>query len=93
MSSEAEAQKLLNEFEYNQQRNLLVQTIKIMLSEFLEHWMEKYVKYTVKRQPLKDIRILSSLSLACFSSSVSSRLRGFPDAWLLVSCKPKIPFS
>ncbi|HBS47450.1 MAG TPA: hypothetical protein DEA91_28765 [Paenibacillus sp.] len=64
MSSEAETQKLLNQCEYNQQRNLLAQTIKMMLYE-----------------------------LACFSSSVCSRLRGFPDAWLLVSCKPKIPFS
>ncbi|WP_438447108.1 site-specific integrase [Gorillibacterium sp. sgz5001074] len=44
-SSEAEAKKLLNEFEYNQQRNLLVQTSKMTFAEFLEHWMDNYVKY------------------------------------------------
>ncbi|OMD44036.1 site-specific integrase [Paenibacillus odorifer] len=45
VSTEAEAKKLLNEFEYNQQRNLLVQTTKMTFSDFLEHWMENYVKY------------------------------------------------
>lgn len=44
-STEAEAKKLLAEFEYNQQRNLLVQSSNITLLEFLEHWMENYVKY------------------------------------------------
>lgn len=44
-SSEEEARKLLNEFEYNRQRNLLVQTTKMTFAEFLEHWMENYVKY------------------------------------------------
>lgn len=44
-SSEAEAKKLLNEFEYNQQRNLLVQTSKMTFAEFLEHWTDNYVKY------------------------------------------------
>jgi integrase len=44
-SSEAEAKKLLNEFEYNQQRNILVQTMKMSFSEFLSHWEENYVKY------------------------------------------------
>lgn len=44
-SSETEAKKLLSEFEYNQQRNLLVQTTKMTFTEFLKHWMENYVKY------------------------------------------------
>jgi hypothetical protein len=44
-STEAEAKKLLTEFEYNQQRNLVVQTTKMTFSEFLSHWMENYVKY------------------------------------------------
>ncbi|MGG4416719.1 site-specific integrase, partial [Brevibacillus agri] len=44
VSTEAEAKKLLNEFEYNQQRNLLVQNSKMTLAEFLEHWMDNYVK-------------------------------------------------
>lgn len=43
--SEREAKKLLTEFEYNQQRNLLVNSSKITLGKFLEHWMENYVKY------------------------------------------------
>lgn len=44
-SSEAEAKKLLSEFEYNQQRNMVVPTSKMSLAEFLDHWMENYVKY------------------------------------------------
>jgi integrase len=44
-STEEEAKKLLTEFEYNQQRNLVVQTTKMTLSEFLSHWMDNYVKY------------------------------------------------
>lgn len=44
-STEAEAKKLLNEFEYNQQRHLLVQTTDMTLAEFLSHWMDNYVKY------------------------------------------------
>jgi integrase len=44
-SSESEAKKLLTEFEYNMQRNLVVQTTKMTFSEFLNHWMENYVKY------------------------------------------------
>lgn len=44
-STEEEAKKLLTEFEYNQQRNIIVQTSKMTLSEFLCHWMDNYVKY------------------------------------------------
>lgn len=44
-STEAEAKKLLSEFEYNQQRNMLVQPSKMKVVEFLDHWMENYVKY------------------------------------------------
>jgi hypothetical protein len=44
-STEEEAKKLLTEFEYNQQRNLVVQTTKMTLKEFLSHWMDNYVKY------------------------------------------------
>jgi integrase len=44
-SSEVEAEKLLNEFQYNQQRNLIVQSTKMTLAEFLDHWMDNYVKY------------------------------------------------
>jgi integrase len=44
-SNEAEAKKLLNEFDYNQQRNLVVPTTNMSLAEFLQHWMENYVKY------------------------------------------------
>ncbi|OMD42778.1 site-specific integrase [Paenibacillus borealis] len=44
-STEAEAKKLLAEFEYNQQRNSLVQPSSITVLDFLEHWMENYVKY------------------------------------------------
>ncbi|OMD35136.1 MULTISPECIES: site-specific integrase [Paenibacillus] len=55
-SSEAEAKKLLNEFEYNQQRNLLVQTTKMTFSEFLEHWIEKYVKYNCEETTIYGYR-------------------------------------
>lgn len=55
-STEAEAKKLLNEFEYNQQRNLLVQTTKMAFSEFLEHWMENYVKYNCEETTIYGYR-------------------------------------
>jgi site-specific recombinase XerD len=45
VSSETEAKKLLNEFEYNLCRNMVVPTSKMSLAEFLDHWMENYVKY------------------------------------------------
>lgn len=44
-SSEDEAKKLLTEFEYNQQRNLLALQSDMLLSEFLDYWMNNYVKY------------------------------------------------
>ncbi|MEK5141449.1 MULTISPECIES: site-specific integrase [Paenibacillus] len=43
--SEAEAKKLLAEFDYNQSRNLLVQSNAMSLIEFLNLWMDNYVKY------------------------------------------------
>ncbi|WP_342476598.1 N-terminal phage integrase SAM-like domain-containing protein [Paenibacillus sp. FSL H7-0350] len=55
-SSEAEAKKLLNEFEYNQQRNLLLQTTKMTFSEFLEHWIENYVKYNCEETTIYGYR-------------------------------------
>ncbi|OME46944.1 site-specific integrase [Paenibacillus odorifer] len=55
-SSEAEAKKLLNEFEYNQQRNLLVQTTKMTFSEFLEHWIDNYVKYNCEETTIYGYR-------------------------------------
>ncbi|MEK4730063.1 site-specific integrase [Paenibacillus sp. FSL L8-0641] len=45
VNSEAEAKKLLAEFEYNQNRNLLVQSNAMSLIEFLNLWMDNYVKY------------------------------------------------
>lgn len=45
VSSETEAKKLLNEFEYNQQRNLVVQTTEMTFGGFMELWMKNYVKY------------------------------------------------
>ncbi|WP_280754644.1 site-specific integrase [Paenibacillus sp. LBL] len=45
VTTEKEAKKVLNDFNYNQQRNLLVHTPKISMEQFLEHWMNNYVKY------------------------------------------------
>ncbi|MDR6720882.1 tyrosine-type recombinase/integrase [Paenibacillus sp. 2003] len=42
--TEREAKKALNDFNYNQERNLLVHTPKLSLSQFLNHWMEVYVQ-------------------------------------------------
>ncbi|MGG0938710.1 tyrosine-type recombinase/integrase [Brevibacillus centrosporus] len=39
-----EAEKLLIEFKYNKQRNLLVQSNKMTLAEFLEHWLDNCVE-------------------------------------------------
>lgn len=43
--TEAEAKKILAEFEYNQLRNTLVETNHITVSDFLDLWMDNYVKY------------------------------------------------
>ncbi|MFF2909177.1 tyrosine recombinase XerC [Paenibacillus sp. NPDC057934] len=43
--TESEAKKILSEFEYNQQRNILVESNRMTVSEFLDHWMDNYVKY------------------------------------------------
>lgn len=40
-----EAEKALTEFNYNKQRNLLVTSNKMTLAEFIEYWMENYVKH------------------------------------------------
>jgi integrase len=40
-----EAKKVLTEFEYNKQRNLLVSADTIKVKEFLLHWMDNYVRY------------------------------------------------
>ncbi|MCT1400039.1 site-specific integrase [Paenibacillus sp. p3-SID867] len=45
VNTEKEAKKILNDFNYNQQRNLLVHTPKISMEQFLVHWMDNYVKY------------------------------------------------
>ncbi|MEK4508248.1 site-specific integrase [Paenibacillus sp. FSL K6-2524] len=44
-TSEAEAKKVLAEFEYNQQRGMLVESSQMIFSEFLDHWMDNYVQY------------------------------------------------
>lgn len=45
VNSESEAKKIVGEFNYNQQRNLLVSPNEFNMKEFLEHWMEHYTKY------------------------------------------------
>jgi integrase len=51
-STESDAKKLLNEFEYNQQRNLVVQNMKMTFVEFLNHWLDNYVKYNCEETTL-----------------------------------------
>ncbi len=43
--TKSEAEKALTEFNYNKQRNLLVDSNKMTLVEFIEYWMENYVKH------------------------------------------------
>ncbi|WP_234972758.1 hypothetical protein [Paenibacillus vortex] len=40
-----EAEKVLTEFKYNKQRNLLVTSSKMSVVELLDYWMKRYVKY------------------------------------------------
>ncbi|MGO4349288.1 tyrosine-type recombinase/integrase [Paenibacillus sp. MCAF9] len=40
-----EAEEYLNEFKYNKQRNMIVQLKDMTTAEFMEHWLENYVKY------------------------------------------------
>lgn len=55
-TTEAEAKKLLAEFEYNQQRHTLVESNKITVSEFLNHWMDNYVKYNCEETTVYGYR-------------------------------------
>jgi integrase len=43
VETEAEAKRLVAEFNYNQQRGLLVMKNDITVADFLRHWMELYV--------------------------------------------------
>lgn len=45
VTTHEEAKKILTEFEYNKQRNLLVNSDSIKVKEYLIYWMDNYVKY------------------------------------------------
>ncbi|MGG1518748.1 site-specific integrase [Paenibacillus oryzisoli] len=69
-STEAEAKKLLAEFEYNLQRNLLVQSSDINLLEFLEHWMDNYVKYNCEETTAYGYRNIVYKHIAPFLGDI-----------------------
>ncbi|WP_326512266.1 site-specific integrase [Clostridium intestinale] len=45
-NSKDEAEKIINEFEYNKNKNLLVNPEDISMEEYLEIWLSNYVKYS-----------------------------------------------
>lgn len=56
VSSELEAKKTLNEFMYNQQRNLIVHSEDMRVTDFLNHWMENYVRYNCEETTVYGYR-------------------------------------
>ena len=44
VSTREDAVKLLNELEYNQNKNLMIKTAKMSFVEFLNYWMDNYVR-------------------------------------------------
>ncbi|WP_168118531.1 site-specific integrase [Paenibacillus sp. HB172176] len=54
--TEAEAKKILAEFEYNNQRNMHVEVTKMTVSEFFNHWMDNYVKYNCEETTIYGYR-------------------------------------
>jgi integrase len=69
-SSEAEAKKLINEYDYNQQRNLLVQQSEMNVSEFMEHWMENHVKYNCEETTMYGYRNITDKHLVPFLGNI-----------------------
>lgn len=52
VATEPEAKRLVTEFNYNQQKNLLVGPNSFNMKEFLEHWMEHSVKYNCEESTI-----------------------------------------
>lgn len=77
-STESEAKKLLNEFEYNQQRNLLVQSTDMTFSEFLNHWMDNYVKYNCEETTAYGYcNIINNHIIPCLGNIELQKLQPF----------------
>lgn len=56
VTKESEAKKIINEFEYNKQRNLLVKFSEMKIREFIEHWMDNYVKFNCEETTIYGYR-------------------------------------
>jgi Site-specific recombinase XerC len=69
-ATEAEAKKLLAEFEYNQHRHTLVESSRITVSEFFAHWMENYVKYNCEETTAYGYRNIINKHLAPYLGEI-----------------------
>lgn len=69
-SKEADAKKFLNEFEFNQQRSLFVQTSKMTLAEFMEYWMDNYVKHKCQETTAYGYRNILNRHLNCYLGKI-----------------------
>jgi hypothetical protein len=66
VTTETDAKRLLNDFEYNQQRSLLVKSSDIGLTEFLEIWMSNYVKRNCEETTIYGYRNIMNKHVAPF---------------------------
>lgn len=64
--SRKEAEKLLNEFEYNQNRNLMVQSSGMTFVETIHHWMDNYVRYNCEETTIYGYRNILNKHIAPF---------------------------
>lgn len=44
-ADQGEAERYLTDYKFKQQRNMVVQMNEMTVSEFMEHWLDNYVKY------------------------------------------------
>lgn len=76
VSKESEAKRIITEFEYNKQRDLLVKYEEIKFCEFLEHWMDNYVKYNCEETTIYGYRnIINKHVLSCLGEIQLQKLQ------------------
>lgn len=66
VQSKKEAEKLLNEFEYNQNRNLMVLSSGMTFVETIHHWMDNYVRYNCEETTIYGYQNILNKHIAPF---------------------------
>lgn len=70
VETESEAKRLLNEFDYNKNRNLLVETTGMLFVEAIRHWMDNYAKYNCEQTTIYGYHNILNKHVTPFFKSV-----------------------